>query len=308
MDQFRGYAILGMIAVNFISRFDVTPWMLRHHRVGMSYNDTIAPLFIFVVGMGFRLSFLRRSERDGPWATRRAAAKRYGFLTLLGLAIYWGYFWDALSDIGLAGLLALPLMHTAPWVRVVAGAACLGAYQAIFSLTGYGEHVMTASFNGGPFGPLSWVFILLLGTVAYDLVAGGGSRRIAAGCLGWGIGLSVAGWVLRAPWPGVKPAWPFSQYGMSAPYPLYATGLCFLALLGFHWFCDVRGFQFPHLAVLGRNPLVMYLAHGVAIGIGLLLFPNDARWFVVLLGFALVYGLCYALALWMDRKGVIVKI
>jgi len=49
IDQFRGYAVLTMIFVNFIGRFDLTPWMLKHHKVGMSFNDTIAPIFIFVV-------------------------------------------------------------------------------------------------------------------------------------------------------------------------------------------------------------------------------------------------------------------
>ncbi|HOT51781.1 MAG TPA: heparan-alpha-glucosaminide N-acetyltransferase domain-containing protein, partial [Candidatus Hydrogenedentes bacterium] len=168
MDQFRGYAILTMIFVNFVGRFDATPWMLQHHRTGMSFNDTIAPIFIFVVGMGFRLSLLRRAEKIGIAAARKAAAWRYAKLTILGFIVYFGYFWDALSDIGVAGLLTLFLIDKSPAVRIAAAFGLLGAYQALFSLAGYGEWVMRESVNGGPLGPLSWAFILLMGTVAYD--------------------------------------------------------------------------------------------------------------------------------------------
>ena len=46
--------------------------------------------------------------------------------------------------------------------------------------------------DGGPLGPLSWVFCLLLGTVAYDLIATRNTRKIIVGCLAWGIPLVIA--------------------------------------------------------------------------------------------------------------------
>lgn len=308
IDQFRGFAILGMVFVNYISRFAITPWMLKHHRQGMSFNDTIAPIFIFVVGMGFRLSMQRRIAKDGLAAARRAAAKRYGILTILGFAIYVGYFWDALSDIGVAGLLALMFLDKSPKVRVAAAFFYLALYQAVFSLTPYGEYVMTDGINGGPLGPLSWGFILLMGSAAYDVMASGDSGKTARACLLWGIGLSALGWALKFEWPGLKAAWPFSQFGMSAPYPLYATGLCFFTLLFFHCVCDVRGFRFPQLSTLGENPLVLYLAHHIFIGMGMLVLSNHASWPAILAGFFGVYGACYALAFALHKKHVIIKI
>ena len=309
IDQFRGYAILGMVFVNYIDRFNITPWMLQHHREGMSFNDTIAPIFIFVVGMGFRLSMLRRVEKEGLGAARRATAKRYLSLAILGFAIYQGYLWDALSDIGLGGLLALMFMDKTPKVRIAVAALFLGLYQAAFSLTPYGQYVMSSSLNGGPLGPFSWGFILLMGSVAYDFMATSDSRKVAqASCLLWGVGLSVLGWALKIEWPGVKAAWPFSQYWMTSPYPLYSTGLCFFTLLFFHYLCDVRRLRFPQLSTLGENPLVLYLAHLLLVEIVALVLPDSASLLAILIGFLCVYGACYALAFGLHHKHIIVKI
>ena len=76
LDQARGYAIAGMIAVNTLGHFDRMPWMVKHHHEGMSYADTIAPLFIFLVGMGFRMSFQRRAVEKGLCGARRARPPR----------------------------------------------------------------------------------------------------------------------------------------------------------------------------------------------------------------------------------------
>lgn len=308
MDQLRGYAIFGMIFVNYAGRFDITPWMLKHHRLGMSYNDTIAPLFIFVVGMGFRLSMLRRIAAVGPARARWAAARRYALLTLLGGVIYMGYLWDALTDIGIAGLLTLFLIDARPVARIIAAFSFLAFFQWVYAGSRYGEWVLQHSLNGGPLGPLSWAFVLLMGTLAYDLITASDSRVIMRGCLTWGFGLSITGWLLRAPWPGVKAEWPFTQYGMSAPYPLFATGLCFLTLLAFHYLCDIRKLRLPHLTMLGENPLVLYLAQGaILLLIGLVL-PSNVSLAVIMPGFLAAYGLCYGLAWWLHRRHSIVKL
>ena len=65
LDQYRGYAIFGMILVNYLGNFDAMPEQFRHHRDWFSYADTIAPIFMFVVGMGFRMSFGRRAAKIG---------------------------------------------------------------------------------------------------------------------------------------------------------------------------------------------------------------------------------------------------
>lgn len=43
LDQFRGYAIFGMIMVHYLGKSASSPDTLRHHKDGMSYALTIAP-------------------------------------------------------------------------------------------------------------------------------------------------------------------------------------------------------------------------------------------------------------------------
>ena len=76
VDQLRGYSIFGMFLVNASGYFNFKSEQIQHHKDWYSYADTIAPLFLFVVGMGMRLSWLNRSKKDGATETRWAMAKR----------------------------------------------------------------------------------------------------------------------------------------------------------------------------------------------------------------------------------------
>ncbi len=312
IDQVRGYAIFGMILVNFLGHFDAMPWIFKHHHYGFSYADSIAPLFIFVVGLGFRMSFLRRAAASGISAARRAAVRRYAILIGLGL-IYGGFHlragvWDALMDIGCAGMLTVLIIDRTAWVRIAAAILFLSAYQVIFTQTGYGQWVVPNSINGGPLGPLSWVFIFLMGTLAHDLMAVSNPRRFPFWCCIFGIALGMLGWGLGLEWPGIKGEWPLTQYGMSAPYSLSAAGLCFLTLAGFYALCDMAKVQLPHLTVLGRNPLVLYLVQAIITGISGAVLPSALPAPYALCGFAATYAACYWVAWFLDRKGMIIKI
>ncbi|MCC6144163.1 MAG: DUF1624 domain-containing protein [Candidatus Hydrogenedentes bacterium] len=311
VDQYRGYAIFGMVLVNFLGMFEVMPWMLKHHHEGFSYADTIAPVFMFVVGMMFRLSLQRRVAQAGGKAYWEALRR---YLILIGLGILYGGFsfdvgiWDALTDIGCAGILSLPWMLRPVWMRVAAATAYLAAYQALFSLSGYGEWQMGHSINGGPLGPLSWAFILLMGTVMYDAVATRRPARIMGTAVAWGIGLSVAGWLLRMEWGAVKAFWPFTQYGMTAPYPVYATGLAFLTVLAFYIVNDKMGIILPQLTALGRNPLALYLLQAALVMIADAALPSDLALPWVLIAFAVVYGIVYAVARTLHGRDIVLKI
>ncbi len=313
LDQLRGYAIFGMILVNYLGDFRVMPEILKHHSDSMSYADTIAPLFMFVVGMGFRLSFLRNLRKMGIWRARWIALRRYVGLTIFGICFYgvaeykvgW---WDALVDIGFAGILAIPVIERSASVRVAAAAGCMGIFQFLFSRMGYGNWLMNNSMDGGPLGPLSWAFPLLMGTLACDFMATQNPRKIIVHSLAWGVGLSVAGWVLCAPWPGVKEFWFFTQKGMTAPYAVYSTGLSFLVFLFFYLVCDVGGFRFPQLSVLGENALVLYCVQSVFMNANKKYPPRDCDSLKALAAYAVFYFLCYAVARKLHNDRVVIKL
>ena len=65
LDQFRGYTVAGMLLVNFLGGFRRRyPPVLKHHNTYCSYADTIMPQFFFAVGFAYRLTFLRRRQRE----------------------------------------------------------------------------------------------------------------------------------------------------------------------------------------------------------------------------------------------------
>lgn len=312
LDQFRGYTIFGMILVNFLGSFSKIPEFFKHHEDYITYADTIAPLFLFMVGMGFRFSFLRNAQKVGTRRALLSAARRFAILTLVGIVYYnpldWTQWWDALVDIGFSGLLALPFI---PWkapVRVAGAVGYMILFQVLFVHAGYGTWVMASSFDGGPLGPLSWVFCLLLGTLAYDLIATRDPRKIVLGCLGWGLFLCAVGALFHVEWPGIKAVWPFSQRSMSMPYPVFDTGLCFLAYIPFYLLADRCRIQIPTFTAMGANPLVIYMLHATYIDQHRTIIAEDSAPWRAVLAFAVLYLGCYAVARYLYKNRMFVKI
>ena len=66
--------VMPALVVNYFGSFDSTWAQLHHHRDHMTCADMIAPLFMFVVGMGMRLSMARR--RSAPSASSEGGLAR----------------------------------------------------------------------------------------------------------------------------------------------------------------------------------------------------------------------------------------
>lgn len=351
VDQLRGYAIFGMLLVNakglffgpvvppaegsvFAGLWEAWLYQISHHRTTFSYADTIAPLFVFVVGMGMRLSWLRRSEQLGASAARKGMIKRYTLLVLIAFAIYAGWLWDALMDIGLAGLIAVWFIQMKPRSRILAAFGFVAAYQCIYMFTSYGTWIVNGKFsledpdyipllvklvpqsgelfdvtlNGGPLGPLSWVMMLFFGSYAYDVLMERNERKFILTCIGWGVGLCILGYALQCPWPGVKEVWPFSARYMTAPFPLWASGLCFLQLLAFYLICDKMSLAIPTFTSVGMNPLVIYIVQSMVLGVAESFEPERLSMPVGFTGFAAFWGIFAGGAYYMHRRKIYLKL
>ncbi|GMV99157.1 MAG: membrane protein [Candidatus Hydrogenedentota bacterium] len=351
VDQLRGYAIFGMLLVNASGLFfdpvtstlespgaqkfwDACLFQLSHHKTTFTYADTIAPLFVFVVGMGMRLSWLRRSESTGLWQGRKSLMKRYAIMVLIAFALYAGWLWDALMDIGLAGLLAVAFIDKKPRTRLIAAFALVALYQSIYTFTSYGTWVAHGKFslddadyvpflvrliplngelfgtslNGGPLGPLSWVMMLLFGSYAYDLMSERNEKKLVLGCLTWGVALCAAGYALHVEWPGLKTEWPFSARYMNAPFPLWATGLCFLQLLAFYLICDKLNLRIPTFTSVGMNPLILYIAQSLFLDVAEGFAPEQWSLLAGIAGFAVFWGVIAGSAYFMHQRKIYIKI
>jgi predicted acyltransferase len=432
LDQYRGYAIFGMLLVNFFGHYGVkwvdvlsTSWLktplyfifgeqLHHHNTYMTYADTIAPIFMFVVGIGMRLSWVKRVEKTPANVARKAMAGRYFTLVLIAFAIYSGWIWDALMSIGLAGLVTLLVVDKKIPVRIAYALGLVVAYQLIFSYTSYGEwllrlgqygenlawpwitiflplreELLGVRINGGLIGHWSWAFMLIFGTIAYDIMATGDRKKILTGLIGFAVALTIAGWGVRAigtaayfskaepfaaaamlegdfgpakeiegrspgffsdiaagnaaaetalksgNWeeftklvptelaalaakkPTVAPRfaneWVFSKNYLTMPFPFWATALCLFHLLGFYIVCDILKLNIPGMAVIGMNPLFIYIFQSLTLEMYSNLnehwnYKDTTSGALVLGSFVLYFGLVYSMARYFYNRNIIIKI
>lgn len=311
VDQCRGLCILLMIGGNFAGKFAFMPWILTHHQYGYTIAEVFGPVFFLMVGFSYRMSFLRRKQQYGRNVAQRSAVRRYSLLILLGLIVYFGHFWDALSHIGMVGLLILPIIDRSAKIRMTAAALFLVIFQICYLYAGYGEWVMSwgKSLNGGPLAALSWGFIVLSGTLLYDFWAEHNAAKFSTRIIAWAIPLCALGIILSLPWPGIKEAWPFTRYGMSMPYPLLATGVALFIYLAFYWFSDIYRLRLPLISPLGANPLFMYGIIGAFVGISKLVvhFTGEPNFYIALASYITISLICYGIASLLYRKGITLR-
>jgi predicted acyltransferase len=201
-----------------------------------SYADTIMPSFLFAAGFSYRLSALRRFARTGKarayghflvrslalvlislvmFAAEDLDMKKWSAMTpegvwnLVGMLLK-ANLWEVLAIIGVVQILLLPVIAASGHVRTVAWIACAAVHLVIsqsfnfffvygkpnwmddlWGLTGRG------AWDGGCFGVLGWAVPMLLGTIAYDMVASRSPSSAAGHILRYGALLMSVGYVIN---------------------------------------------------------------------------------------------------------------
>ncbi|MCX8063622.1 MAG: heparan-alpha-glucosaminide N-acetyltransferase domain-containing protein [Candidatus Hydrogenedentes bacterium] len=327
IDQFRGFAIISMILVNVCNELSVSPSWLRHHDYGFTFADYVAPAFIFIVGFGYRLSLTKALSSNTMNEVHKKFIRRYCIITFLGF-IY-GHFdfevavWDALTDIGIAGLLMYPVMRLRGIFILLLGLFYLTMYQCLFTLTSYGEWVMKHSIDGGPLGPLSWAFILAFGAFYATLFEkhifpeGKLSDKIRKKqalktLLSWfilGCLISISG-IFMVNLPFIDISIPFTQKGMTASYSLFSSGLCGISLVMFYLLNEFIRIVIPFVNTMGKNPLVLYFLQAILIFLTTSLLPDEIKQNNLspyVLGFCIIL-VCYIVARTLEKKSIYIKV
>jgi predicted acyltransferase len=343
LDQFRGYTVAGMLLVNFLGGFAAVPAILKHHNTYCSYADTIMPQFFFAVGFAYRLTFLKRLRDSGIASASLAVVRRNLALILLGFVLYHldgrARSWAELTALGPVGFLRTAfqrdifqtLVHIAlasVWVLPVIGRGTLArVFYLIFSAV---LHLVLSWWfyldwawhrpviDGGPLGFLTWSIPLLVGSLAYDAVATGGSG-VPGRLVGWGVALMALGYVLSclggapAPPPLVPTAgpaqlWTMSQRTGSVSYLTFASGLSLAVYAAFVVACDGLGLQLGLFRTFGRNALAAYVLHDLVIHAVKPYAPGDAPGWFVLAAFLLFFGISYVLVRGLEKQGVFIRL
>jgi len=95
---------------------------------------------------------------------------------------------------------------------------------------------------------------------------------------------------------------------MTMAYPLLASGLSFIVFLIFYYLSDIRKFEFPQLTILGMNPLVLYIVQNALIEYHGEYLRQDSPVWIAVFGFIVIYLICFAVARYMYKNKIVVKI
>jgi len=304
IDQFRGFAIICMVLINFGTNIQTVPAWLKHASdVGLTFPDLGAPAFIFVIGLTFGLSFRHRSQQGGVTAAYGHFVRRYlAFLgmgaivsageTALGINTS-GTDWGVLQAIGGAGLVTLTVISLPTQYRLALGLALLAIYQVL--LNTFWLDLVLRSPHGGLPGTLSWAALLIMATVLGDLFQGDANRKYFpfASLLLLLVGFALARFV------------PVSKNRVSATYILITLGVSGLIFFGFY----IAGFRLSYFSAWGQNPILLYgLSYpltGLFVLPGIPVWHTQAPiWLVAVQALALLLALG-GLARYWQRKGFI---
>ncbi|OGR90726.1 MAG: hypothetical protein A3J74_05750 [Elusimicrobia bacterium RIFCSPHIGHO2_02_FULL_57_9] len=288
IDQFRGFAILSMVLVNVLGRFAVMPETFRHARFeSLSFADSVAPFFFFIVGVGFRLAFLRNQTESGTASALALMFKRCLLLMLIGVFVYHfnarRIFWDALTQIGFGGIIALPVIgaenifYRAVWPLI---------YAALLLFIG------NIRFHGAPLEieSATWPLLILMGSLAADWIKDS-RRNFTSKSSVSGTAILICGLIVYWLVPGVV-----------AACALVYLGLSFLLFVVFYYLTDVWKRPLPHLTTLGRNALIVYILHYYIEDDMRKLIPDNAGFSAAVLAFSVVYVGCYATAKYLETR------
>jgi predicted acyltransferase len=271
IDQFRGFAILLMVIINFGVTIQSVPGWLKHAPdVGLYFADLGAPAFIYAIGLTYGLSFHRRKARDGLSAAIGHFIRRY--LAILGIGAIFSagkallgmndsaVDWGVLQTLGCCGLITLMVIRLPTGIRLGVGLGILLAYQLLLD-TYWLESVMNAP-HGGLAGSLSWSVILILATVFADLFHSRDQRKYFPLL---SLFFLIAGFVLAL-------FVPVSKLRVSASYDLVTLGFCGIVFSEFY----LTNFELKYFAAWGKNPLLLYFLSLLLTG--LFVIPDIPGW------------------------------
>jgi predicted acyltransferase len=319
IDCFRGFTIMLMIAVNYLAGINIVPAFLKHAQdilsqntgLNMTITDLVAPTFIFVIGVTYRLSFTKRVEKDGLTDTYYAFATRFLAITGMG-AFFTGASalvepkeaigaWGVLQAIGAAGLIALIFVRLGTKTRFTVGLVMIAGWQFLLDNSLLTEVLKSA--QGGVTAILSWGGLMLIATAMGDIfIKAKGYKFIyavtAAALLGSGLILSLF--------------FVASKHRVSVSYVLISLGISSLGLFLFHAFLTLTKLKLEPFQWWGRNPLLLYLIHMALLGITYI--PGNepwyanAPWWAAVLEDAAFIGAMFLIAWGLNKKKIYFKI
>lgn len=314
LDSARGLTVLLMIFINTVAPFTIIPAWTKHAADrGFTYVDAIAPTFMFIMGIGYDLSFSKRIQA-GTASVLAHFFRRFGLLFLFGsigtaliyLLDHASIEWIIFQNLAIAGVLVLPFMFQRNGkTRMLIALALLLAYGSLEYWV-LEPRLAQAGSNAGFAGALVYLLAQSLGLASLVLFGSGISSRVRQGkvaesCLPWGLGLAAGGCILGyfvPPYRGLA-NWSYLLLGL-------AWGNLTVTLLYFVHKAGVK--TIPVLSALGKNALLMFMVTSLLYKCLYLFVPDNAGTLSVYGGAILFEVLCIALAEVLQARKIFIKL
>jgi predicted acyltransferase len=307
IDRFRGLAIFLMVIANYLGGVELVPAFLKHAPdIGFTVIDTIAPMFIFAIGLTYRPSFEKRLKQQGALSAYMHFVTRYFALVGIGALFTAGGTtvageptdWGVLQAIGVAGLICLLFIRLNPYQRFAAGATLLVVYQ--FALDHWILQPVLSSVQGGFYGTVSWGAMLVIATAMADMRRKG-LRPYVLSCV-LIAAVAIASLFLV----------PVSKHRVSLSYVAITLAISGLVYLLFELGSRFVKNQPGYLCWWGENPMALYILHLFILGLFEL--PNAEGWYaqapiwLVMVQLGLLIGLVSFAAWDLHRHRILIKL
>ncbi|WP_448006742.1 heparan-alpha-glucosaminide N-acetyltransferase domain-containing protein [Agromyces bauzanensis] len=305
IDRYRGALVILMVGGDYLSGVQVVPAFLKHAPdIGLTVADAVAPAFVFVIGLNYGPSFVRRMPRGTAHAYVHVLLR---YLALIGIgAILAGGAaatgvptdWGVLQALGVAGLVCLGFIRLPTSARFVIGIAMLAAYQVMLDTSML--PLVLASTQGGLFGAVSWAALLVISTAVAD-VWRLGVRPYAICCAALAVAAVIAAMLV-----------PVSKHRVSFSYVLISLAIAAVVFLAVDLAARLVADRPGYLRWWGENPLVLYLLHLVILAAVVL--PGAAWWYaeapiwLAVLQLSAILAVLSVVAWWMHRRRLAIRL
>jgi len=299
LDAFRGLAIVGMVAANFMAdKIIVPPWLKHAPDIGYTLIDLIAPLFVVAMASSFRLSLERRRSRFMESARKPGSSSQESLFSYRGPdwrgPIAWSALgligigsvlsagqglvmpegglidWGVLQALGLAEFALLYLYDVPRWSRAVLALALMVVYQVVMPES---LPLLLGRTHGGLIGAVDWIALILLADCSLGWWTKPGRQFIA------GAALTAVGWAGSL-------ILPLSKNRVSPDYVIVSLGLSLVVLSALRLWYELRPVRKPArpglsglkspIRLFGSHPLGLYLGHELLLS--MFVFPPFVQW------------------------------
>jgi predicted acyltransferase len=307
IDLFRGFCVSLMVISNYCLYFEAIPLAFKHASplAGLSIIDFGAPIFFFIIGVSYGISFEKRFARHGTALTIGHFMLRYFLLWLFGLIgvfvlkLKLEFGWNVLMAIGLAGLYALPFMFLKPIRRFIVGALLLLIYQ--FVILKYLEETILRYDMGGYLGAVSWAGLILISSIWWTILKSKNLKCMVLLAAGFIFAASFVGLILKTHYPANKPI-------VSLSYILFSYGLAVFSMLFFYLIDTYTKIKVVILRSLGRSALFMYMFSSVLILAVQKIQKTDLSMPYIALSGLAIYSVCLWTAYYLGHKKINIKV